>query len=328
MTTFIPRPGLANGHLMTIWAWARRRRFPRLPQPESRYFDVEAGTRVLCHCYWQADRSRHPLLMALHGLEGSSAAHYMQGIADKAFARGFNVILVNQRNCGGTEALCDGLYHSGLTADAAHVIDDVSARDGIDRVVVAGYSLGGNLALKLAGDYGPAHPPQLRGVCAVSPVLELGRCVDALERRTNLVYQLNFVRGLRARMRRKNVTHPGRFAMERLGRVWTVRQFDEAYTAPFFGFADAADYYNRASAMRVIEKIAVPALIITAEDDTLVPVEPFRDPALTGNPNITLVITEHGGHCAFVGRASAESDGYWAEEKIVGFALNAVNDRG
>jgi len=324
--TFTPRPGLSNGHLMTIWAWAHRRRFPGLPEPEARYFDVEPGTRVLSHCYWQPERSRHPLLIALHGLEGSSAAHYMQGIAHKAFARGLNVILLNQRNCGGTEALCDGLYHSGLTADAAHVINEVTSRDGIERLVVGGYSLGGNLALKLAGDYGASAPRQLRGVCAVSPVIELERCVEALERRTNLLYQLNFVRGLRARMRRKNLTHPGRFAMERLAGVWTVRQFDEAYTAPFFGFANATDYYHRASALRVVDAVHVPALIITAEDDPFVPTDPFRDPALTNNPNITVVITRHGGHCGFVSSSTDASDGYWAEEQIVEFALQSCRE--
>lgn len=323
MSTFTARRGLSNGHLMTLYAWARQRRFPHLPAPGTRYFDTEPGTRVLAHCYWQPEQARHPVLIALHGLEGSSAAHYMQGLADKAFARGFNVILLNQRNCGGTEALSAGLYHSGLTADAAHVIQEVTATDGIERIVVAGYSLGGNLALKLAGDYGSAAPPQLRGVCAVSPVIELGRCVDALERRTNILYQLNFVRGLRARMRRKHLTHPGRFAVERLSGVWSVRQFDEAYTAPFFGFADATDYYRRASAMRVVGRIQVPALVITAEDDPFVPVDPFRDPALTSNPHITLNVTAHGGHCGFVGAATPGSDGYWAEEQIVEFAAQA-----
>ena len=324
MSGFRPRRGLANGHLMTLYAWARRRHFPRLPPAEARHFDTEPRTRVLAHCYWQPERSRHPLLLALHGLEGSSAAHYMQGIADKAFRCGFSVVLLNQRNCGGTEALCDGLYHSGLTADAAHVIEEVSASDGIDRIVVAGYSLGGNLALKLAGDYGPAPPPQLRAVCAVSPVMELERCVTALERRSNMLYQLNFVRGLRARMRRKHTIHPGRFAVDPLSRIWTVRQFDEAYTAPSFGFAGASDYYHRASAMRVIDRIAVPALIITAEDDPFVPVEPFRDAAVASNPHITLKVSRHGGHCAFVAAASPSSDGYWAEEEIVRFALERV----
>jgi predicted alpha/beta-fold hydrolase len=320
VTTFIPRKGLRNGHLMTLFAWARPRTFPRLPAPEARLFDSDTDTRVLAHCYWQADRRSRPLLLALHGLEGSSTAHYMRGIADKAFARGFNVILLNQRNCGGTEALCAGLYHSGLTHDARHVIDEITNDEGIDRVVVAGYSLGGNLALKLAGDFGRQPPPELLGVCAVSPIIEIGQCVQALERRSNIIYQLNFVHGLRARMRRKDLLQPGRFDVSKLSGIWTVRKFDATYTAPFFGFASAEDYYHRASSMRVIDRLAVPALIITAEDDPFVPSAPFRDPRVTGNPHITLAITTHGGHCGFVADATAESDGYWAEDRIVEFA--------
>jgi hypothetical protein len=308
---------------MTIYAWGWPRRLPPLREPESRYFEVEPGTRVLGHCYWQPDRASRPLLLGLHGLEASSSAHYMQGLARKAYVRGFNVLLLNQRNCGGTEALCAGLYHSGLTADPVHVLQEVVATDGIERVVVAGYSLGGNLALKLAGEYGSAPPPQLRAVCAVSPVIEVGHCVDALDRRSNIVYQLNFVRGLRARMRRKELTHPGLFDLRRLAGVWTVRTFDDTYTAPFFGFAGATDYYHRASAMRVIHAVTVPSLIITAEDDPFVPVDQFRDPKVTSNPNITLTVTKHGGHCAFVGPASETSDGYWAEDQIVAFAARA-----
>ena len=244
---------------MTVYCWGRPRTFPDLPSPVNRRFDVEAGTRVLAHCYWQADRRSSPALLALHGLEGSSSAHYMRGLADKAYRRGFNVVLLNQRNCGGTEALCEGLYHSGLTADAAHVIDELAA-EGIDRIVVAGYSLGGNLALKLAGDFADAPPAALKGVCAISPVMELEQCVQALERRQNIIYQWNFVRGLKARMRRKAATHPGRFPISRLADVRTVRQFDEHFTAPHFGFNGASDYYRRASAMRVVDRIRLPAL--------------------------------------------------------------------
>jgi predicted alpha/beta-fold hydrolase len=320
MHEYTPRRGLRNGHLMTVFCWGRPRRFPRLPPPEDRVFDVDTGVRVLAHCHWQRDAAAHPALVGLHGLESSSSAHYMRGLADKAFARGFNVILLNQRNCGGTETLCDGLYHSGLTQDADHVVREIE-REGIDRVIVAGYSLGGNLALKLAGEYGDDTPPSLKGVCAVSPVVELAQCVRALERRQNIVYQWNFVRGLKARMRRKSVTHPGRFPIERLPEVRTVREFDEYFTAPHFGFRDASDYYHRASAMRVIDRIRVPALIITADDDPFVPVEPFRDPALTSNPNITLVVTEHGGHCGFLADADGQDDGYWAENQILEFAV-------
>jgi uncharacterized protein len=234
------------------------------------------------------------------------------------------VILLNQRNCGGTERLAAGLYHSGLTHDADVVLGEVVERDGIQQVVVAGYSLGGNLALKLAGDYGCTPPPQLHGVCAVSSVLELSLCVRALERRQNAIYQWNFVRGLKARMRRKHACFPDRFPLDRLASIRTVREFDEAYTAPHFGFRNAEDYYHRASAMRVIDRIALPALVITAEDDPFVPVAPFRDPRLTGNRNIRLMVTKHGGHCGFLEAPHGGHDGYWAERQIVDFALDVT----
>jgi predicted alpha/beta-fold hydrolase len=317
---FTPRRRLERGHVMTVWCWAAKRPL-QLPEPEARLFQVTPDTKVLAHCYWQADRRRHPTLLAMHGLEGSSSAHYMLGLADKALQAGFNAVLLNQRNCGGTENLGPGLYHSGLIDDAAFVIRELAATDGIDRVVAAGYSLGGNLALRLAGTHSPVDLPSLKAVCAVSPVLELEACVRALERGSNFVYQWNFVRNLKNRMRRKNACFPDRFDMSRLDRIRTVRQFDAVYTAPFFGFASAEDYYHRAAALRVAGNIQVPALVMTAEDDPFVPVEPFRDPQLTGNPNITVAVTKHGGHCGFLAeRSGPDDDGYWAEQSIIEFA--------
>jgi predicted alpha/beta-fold hydrolase len=308
---------------MTVYAWGKPRQFPRLPPPAERFFDVTPEARVLAHCHWQAAPSAHPTLLALHGLEGSSSAHYMRGLADKGVAAGFNVVLLNQRNCGGTEHLSRGLYNSGLTADADHVIRTLAA-EGLDRFVVTGYSLGGNLALKLAGDYGDAYPLQLRGVCAISPVIELEACVRALERKQNFIYQWNFVRGLKARMRRKEACFPGAFDLSRLDRIRTVRQFDEAYTAPHFGFRDASDYYHRASAMRVVDRVRVPALVITAEDDPFVPTQPFDSQALRGNRSVRVIVTSHGGHCAFLCDGAADYDGYWAEHQIIEFARAAT----
>jgi uncharacterized protein len=305
---------------MTVYCWAARRRFT-LPEPEARLVQVTSDTQVLAHCYWQPDRASRPAILALHGLEGSSSAHYMLGIADKALRAGFNAILLNQRNCGGTEHLGRGLYHSGLVDDAVLLIRELAERDGMTRVVAAGYSLGGNLALRLAGTHGPDMLPTLKGVCAVSPVLELDACVRALERRSNFIYQWNFVRNLKHRMRRKQTHFPGAFDLSRLDAIRTVRQFDAAYTAPYFGFTSAEDYYHRAAALRVIDRIQVPALVITAEDDPFVPHESFRDPAIAGNPNVTLVMTRHGGHCGFLGEPDGPGDdGYWAERQIVEFA--------
>lgn len=313
------RPRFTGGHIQTLFAWARKRRFPRLPEPEARYFDVDADARVLAHCHWQTGRERHPTLLLLHGLEGSSMAHYMGGLADKAWAAGWNVVRLNQRNCGGTESLSKGLYHSGLTHDPLFVLRELLAREKVTAVAVAGYSLGGNLALKLAGELGTSMP-ELKAVCAVSPVMDLGRCVEALERRANYPYQWNFVRNLKARMRRKASAFPETYDISSLGRVWTVRQFDEAFTAPHHGFRDATDYYFRASALRVIDRIAVPALILTAEDDPFVPPAPFRDASVTGNPHITVAVTPHGGHCAYVEQGGDGYDGYWAEREVVRFA--------
>jgi predicted alpha/beta-fold hydrolase len=320
-TSFEPSRRLRSGHAMTLFTWARPRSFPRLPAPVSRVFEVdERSTRVLAHCHWQANPRQHPTLLLLHGLEGSSEAHYMRGIADKGFRRGFNIVRLNQRNCGGTEHLCDTLYHSGLTADPRAVLHELVERDGLPSIAVAGYSLGGNLALKLAGEYGDAPPGALHAVCAVSPTMDLERCVRALERRANFPYQWNFVRNLKARMRRKARLFPDRFSTEPLSRIHSVRAFDEAYTAPHFGFRDATDYYHQASALRVVHAIRVPTLIITAEDDPFVPVEPFRAPAVTGNPAIEVLVTRHGGHCAFLGAAENGEDGYWAEHRLIEFA--------
>jgi predicted alpha/beta-fold hydrolase len=210
--TFEPsqyRPLFAGGHTQTLYAWARRRRFPRLPPPVERHFDTSPDARVLAHCHWHERREEHPALILLHGLEGSSQAHYMCGIADKAWAAGWNVVRLNQRNCGGTEHLSRGLYHSGLTDDPHFVMRELIERDGIRSIAVAGYSLGGNLTMKLAGELGDSAPPELKAVCAISPTLDLSRCVTALERRSNLVYQWNFVRNLKARMRRKAAAFPG-----------------------------------------------------------------------------------------------------------------------
>ena len=244
----------------------------------------------------------------------------MRGLADKGWSAGFNVVLLNQRNCGGTEHLSRGLYHSGLSADPAAVIRELIEVDGARAVAVVGYSLGGNVALKLAGEGGRDAPAALRAVCAVSPTLDLARCVAALEQRRNALYEWNFVRNLKRRMRRKARAAPGRFDLARLGGVRTVREFDEAFTAPHHGFRDAADYYHRASSLRVIDRVAVPALILSARDDPFVPPAQFRDPAIAANRHVRTAITGRGGHCGFLAAPAPGFDGYWAERAAVDFA--------
>ena len=294
---------------MTLFGWGNPRHFPRLPKPTVRYFDTAPNTRVVAHCHWHADPWERPTVLALHGLNGSSDSHYMKGIASKAFARGMNVVRLNQRNCGNTEHLSAGLFHSGLTDDARHIVEELSTVDGLRSIAVAGYSLGGNLALKLAGEYGDHPPDVLVGVAAVSPIIEIGECTRALERRENVLYEWNFVRELKKRMVRKEQFWPGHFDLSRLKAIKTVREFDNVFTAPHFGFADAEDYYYKCSAMRLIDRIRVPALIITAEDDPFVPPTPSaaRSSRRTAASTCTSRLT--AGTAASSARALAKTTG-------------------
>ena len=326
--TYLPTdyvPLFKGGHRMTLYAWGRPRNFPQLPTPIPRYFSVETNSQVLAHCHWQKHPSEQPTLILLHGLEGSSHAHYMPGIAEKAWIQGWNVVRLNQRNCGGTEHLSPGLYHSGLTHDPLFVLRELIEIDRLPSLTIAGYSLGGNLALKLAGDLGESAPAELKTVCAVSPTMNLASCIEALERGENFIYQWNFVRRLKNRMRRKAKIFPALYDLRQLRSVRTIRQFDEAYTAPHHGFLGASDYYQRASALRVINKIGIPTLILTAADDPVVPVSPFQNPALTKNSFLNVIVTPHGGHCAFIEKSSSGYDGYWAEREIIRFSDQKMN---
>jgi len=309
---------------MTIAANFWPRPVPRLPRGVARSFETEPGTQVLGQCHWQANSRTHPTLVILHGLEGSSESGYMRGTAEKAWIAGFNVLRLNQRNCGGTEKLTPTLYHSGLSCDIRGVVLELAVQDGLPEIFAAGYSMGGNLVLKMAGEMGAAPPAELRGVVAVAPALDLAACADALSEPRNFIYEHHFVTRLKRHMRHKaslfTELYPLRTVRE-FPRIRTVREFDDVITARYCGFADASDYYARSSASRVVAEIRVPTLIIAAEDDPFVPFGPFQNPVILGNRWITLTVPEHGGHCAFI----SQEDGlerFWAEARIVEFCAS------
>ncbi|HLH07035.1 MAG TPA: alpha/beta fold hydrolase [Terriglobales bacterium] len=318
MKEFEAHRWLSNPHLMTLAGALLPRRIPNVRGVEDRLFEVEPGTQLLARCQWQQERRRSPTLALVHGLEGSSESPYMCGLANRAFAGGFNVLRINQRNCGGTERLSATLYNSGLSADFEAVLVELIQRDRLPQIFFAGYSMGGNLVLKMAGELGEARPHELGGVLAVSPALDLAACVEAISQRENRLYQWHFVRHLKSRLRRKAKLFPGQFELNGLGRVRTVREFDEAITARHCGYRDAAEYYERASALRCAERIAVPTLVVTAKDDPVVPFASFQAPELTGNPWIQLVATERGGHCGFISRFPGP-ERFWAEAEVFDF---------
>ena len=318
MTGFEPHRWLRNKHLMTLTGALLPRHAPGLPPANDRLFEVEPGTQLLARCHWQREPRRSPTLALVHGLEGSSESGYIRTLAAQAFAASFNVLRINQRNCGGTERLTATLYNSGLSADFRAVLLELIERDRLKRIFFAGYSMGGNLILKMAGELGAAAPRELRGICAVCPTLDLAACVDAIERPENWLYQFRFVRDLKSRMRRKAKLFPGQFELNSLSRVRTLREFDDAITAPCSGYRSATDYYEQASAMRVVHRIAVPTLILTSKDDPVVPFESFGASEIAGNPQIRVAATEFGGHCAFISRTNGP-ERYWAEARVLEF---------
>jgi uncharacterized protein len=315
---FEPHALLTNGHTMTIAAAFWPRRF-RMPPAENRLFQVDPESQLLGRCHWQSEKRRGvPVLVIVHGLEGSSDSNYVLGIAEKAFYRGYHVVRMNQRNCGGTERLTPTLYNSGMSGDYRAVFDELSNGDRFEQIFFAGYSMGGNLVTKMAGEYGGNVPEALRAICVVCPALDLAACADALERPGNFFYQWHFVSGLMARYRRKAKLFPGKYPRSGFGQVGTVRQFDDVITAPQFGFRDAQEYYEAVGAKKLIAQVRLPSLVITAQDDPFVPFESFVRARVAANPAIRFLAPAHGGHCGFISKHPG-AQRFWAEERIVDF---------
>ena len=309
---------LKNGHAMTIAAAYWPRRFA-LPKAEERLFRVAEDSQLLGHCHWQNEKRRKvPVIAIVHGLEGSSNSNYVLGIADKAYQRGFHVVRLNQRNCGDTEKLTPTLYNSGMSGDYRAVFEELTEIDGFTQLFFAGYSMGGNLVIKMAGEYGSRVPRALRGVCGVCPAIDLAGCADALEKRENYFYQRHFVNGLMARYARKVALFPKTYSRSGFGKIQTVRQFDDAITGPCFGYRDAQEYYDAAGARKVVGQVRVPMLMITAQDDPFVPYESFLAALVEENPAVRFMAPEHGGHCAFISR-HAGAERFWAEARVVDF---------
>lgn len=327
---FHPRRWLSNGHLQTIFG----NFLPRpnhLPEPVSQLVEVapargsQIASQVLCECHWQplGVRSSRATVIILHGLEGSSRSQYVIGNANKLWKGGCNVIRMNMRNCGGTERLTPTLYHSGLSGDVDHVMRFFIERERLQSIALIGYSMGGNLILKLAGELGAGAPPELHSVVGVSPVMDLGPSADALHEVQNRFYERRFLRALLKRFRRKSTLFPRAYDPQRATGIGSLRAFDDRITALYSGFRSADDYYFRAACARVLDRVAVPTLLLHACDDPFIRITPETRATIEANPQITLLETEHGGHCAFLATPEPANgdDGYWAEQIALRFVL-------
>jgi len=327
LTPFEPHRGLTNGHLQTIVGnFLPRPAFQPPAVVETVEVDPADGSCILCYCHWQAapDRSRRLTLVIVHGLEGSSDSRYIQGVTARAWSAGMNVVRMNMRNCGGTDALTPTLYHSGLSGDVGAVVLHFAGRFNLERVALVGYSMGGNLVLKLAGEWGRRAP--LAAVATVCPAIDLAAGANALHEPANRLYEWRFLRGLVRRFRRKAALFPSRYQAWGIGPIRSIREFDNKIVARYCGFRDADDYYHRAASARVIDRIAVPTLILCAQDDPFIRLLPETRSKLLANPHIAFVETRHGGHCAYLSRDPGD-DIHWAEATVIRYMQAVSEDR-
>jgi predicted alpha/beta-fold hydrolase len=306
-------PLFRNPHLATIAGnfWSR-------PEVEKRWpvqtvlYQTEPEVQVLVHAQKPSGEVRAEVVM-IHGLEGSSLAGYARSLSFAALERGYATHRFNMRGCGDSEHLAISSYHAGQTCDLLAVVRERRKASGAP-VFLVGFSLGGNVALKLAGECGEEARGLLAGVCAVSPPIDLAACAAALGLPGNFLYQNRFLSRLKDRIRRRNRQAPHLYTLEHLPKIRTIVDFDDHYTARLFGFGTAANYFRTQSSNQFLEHIRVPALIVQAKDDPLIPFSVFGHPGFAHNPHLRLMASDYGGHLGFLSRRRPR---FWVDEVVL-----------
>jgi predicted alpha/beta-fold hydrolase len=318
-------PYFRNPHLLTIAGnyWRRgadERRFP----VQTKFYDTEPGVQVLVHSQAPASEPVAQLIL-VHGLEGSSSAGYARSLAQAALEAGCATHRFNMRSCGGTEHLSGRtLYHSGQTSDLLAVVQQISGQQHARHapLFLAGFSLGGNVVLKLAGELGSSASPLIAGVMATSTPIDLAACVRQLDKPSNAIYARRFVTRLKERVRAKERFTPGLFDLAGLDLVRNIYDFDDRFTARAFGFGTADNYYATQSSNQFLDRIRVPTLLVQAKDDPLIPFAVYDHPAFSTNPNLRLLAVEHGGHLGFISKTKPR---FWLDQVLVNWLLEVRN---
>ncbi len=317
---------LPGPHLGTVYASVARP-WPRPPfrrerwdLPDGDFLDVDrlAGARAGA-----------PVLVISHGLEGNSRASYVRGLAAAASRRGLAVVAWNFRGCSGEPNRLLRQYHSGETGDLAWVVDRLASEDPARPILVAGFSLGGNQLVKWMGERGDDLPAPVRAAVAVSVPFDLEACAVALDGPGfwPFVYRERFLRRLRRKALRKAAEHPGSLDPDAVRRSRTFSEYDGLVTARLHGFASAQDYWRRCSAARFVGSVRRDLLLLSADDDPLVPARSIPVAEARGNPAVRLEVTPGGGHVAFVS-GTPLAPAFWAEERAVAFLVSRLGTAG
>ncbi len=256
-------------------------------------------------------------IVMVHGLEGGGDAGYIRTLAYHALQHGLVAHRFHMRTCGNTAHLCQTLYHAGLTGDLLSFLRQLRPERPDLPIFLVGFSLGGNVVLKLAGELAEKASEWIAGVCSLSAPIDLVACTKRIAQKDNALYERRFLKRMRERL-----LATGRYTADELAKPRSLWEIDDAITAPSFGFGTAENYYQTQSANRFLSEIRVPALLITAQDDTFIPFRCYKHPAIQHNPCLKLIAPEHGGHLGFLAR---EAPRFWADETVVEWILKHIH---
>ena len=311
-----PSRWLPGAHAMTVYASVAR----PLPRPRA----VRERWELPDGDFLDVDRfdaaAGAPVVVICHGLEGSSRAPYVRGLVAAARARGLSALALNFRGCSGEPNRLARFYHSGETGDLGHAVTRLAAERPGRPILLAGFSLGGNVVVKYLGERGDDLPAEVRGAAGISVPFDLARCAAAIDGPGfwRWVYRERFLRRLRAKALAKARRFPDRIDAAAVRAAASFSAFDGAVTAPLHGFASARAYWSGCSAGAFLSGVRRPLLAIAALDDPMVPPDSLPLEAARRNPRVELVITPAGGHVGFVA-GSPVRPSFWAEARAAAF---------
>lgn len=323
---FTPAWWVPGAHLQTLWGKVARR-VPEVVARVERWATPDGDELELHRVDAPAGApSSTPRLLLLHGLEGTIRSHYLQGTLARARDRGWAADVMLFRSCNGEMPRARRMYHSGETTDLDLVIRRLVREHPGQALMLAGFSLGGNVLLKWLGEQGADAPSEVQAAVAVSVPFDLARGSRHLERGISRIYTRSFLTSLRRKATARLARDPDLFDATALARARTLYEFDDAVTAPVHGFADASDYYSRSSSIHFLPTIGRPTLLLSAADDPFLPRSVLDDVAEVAqqNPMIELEFHERGGHVGFVGGRVPWRPDYYAERRVMEFAVRCL----
>ncbi len=307
-----PNVFLRNGHINTFYAYLTRTK-PN-PQFQRERMFTSDGDFVDLDMLSQGSKK---LVVLCHGLEGSSNSQYMRGTSDLLFKNGWDVIAINHRGCSGEPNLRVITYHSGFTRDLNEVIEKYG--NDYKEISIVGFSLGGNIVLKYAGDMSGDLHEKIQHCVAVSVPCHLAEGAQEIISRKNAIYHNNFLKSLIKKARAKHKLFPDIVNIKSIEKCKTLIEFDNEFTAPIHGFVDAWDYYQKSSSIFKIKNIRRKSMIINALDDPFLPEECYPYEEAKNNPLVHLLTPKYGGHIGFT---LSGNEYFWEELKILDFLSN------